>query len=275
MDWSALLRMPMTVLLVLAAVFALITLVQLVALRQRLHGGRHLAASWRALLCVGAFALTLLLAGAGCALRGYRLLGEEAPVVEIDAHILSPQRWVLTLSWPDGSTRRLQLAGDAWRVEAIVLKWKLPALLAGVPPLYRLDRLSGRYDDPVQEAQAPRTVIGFDEAGAFEWKLPALLAGVPPLYRLDRLSGRYDDPVQEAQAPRTVIGFDEAGAFDLLNLKKQYPRWVPEIDTVYGSGAFLPLVDGGHYAVSLMRTGALVARPDAATAEKISHPLGG
>ncbi|EIL96923.1 hypothetical protein UUA_16553 [Rhodanobacter thiooxydans LCS2] len=229
MDWSALLRMPMTVLLVLAAVFALITLLQLVVLRQRLHDGRHLAASWRALLCVACFALTLLLAGAGLALRGYRLLGEEAPVVEIDARILSPQRWALTLSWPDGSTRQLQLAGDAWRIEALVLKWKLPALLAGVPPLYRLDRLSGRYDDPAQEAAAPRT----------------------------------------------VIGFGEAGALDLLNLQKQYPRWVPEIDTVYGSGAFLPLVDGGHYAVSLMRTGALVARPDAATAEKISHPLGG
>jgi hypothetical protein len=37
----------------------------------------------------------------------------------------------------------------------VVLKWKLPALLAGVPPLYRLDRLSGRYDDPAQEASAP------------------------------------------------------------------------------------------------------------------------
>ena len=229
MDWSALLRMPMAVLLVLAAVFALVTLAQLVMLRRHLYAHRRAAASWRALLCVAAFALTLLLAGTGAALRGYRLLGEEAPVVEIDARILSPQRWALNLTWPDGSTREVELAGDAWRVEAIVLKWKLPALLAGVPPLYRLDRLSGRYDDPAQEATAPRT----------------------------------------------VIGFGKAGAFDLLSLKKQYPRWVPEIDTVYGSGAFLPLVDGGHYTVNLMRTGALVARPDAATAEKISHPLGG
>ena len=229
MDWSALLRMPTTVLLVLAAVFALVTLVQLVALRQRLYGGRRLAASWRALLCLAAFALTLLLAGAGYGLRGYRLLGEEAPVVEIDARILSPQRWALTLSWPDGSTRHVQLAGDAWRLEAVVLKWKLPALLAGLPPLYRLDRLSGRYDDPVQEAEAPRT----------------------------------------------VIGFGEAGAFDLPALSKQYPRWLPEVDTVYGSGAFLPLVDQGHYGVSLMRTGALVARPDEATERRIGQPLGG
>ena len=229
MDWSALLRMPMTVLLVLAAVFVLITLVQLVVLRRHLHARRHLAASWRALLCLLCFALALLLAGTGAALRGYRLLGEEAPVVDIDAHILSPQRWALTLTWPDGSTRQVQLAGDDWRIEAIVLKWKLPALLAGVPPLYRLDRLSGRYDDPAQEMSAPRT----------------------------------------------VIGFDDAGSLDLVKLGRKYPQWLPEVDTVYGSGTFLPLVDGGHYSVSLMRTGALVARPDAATAEQISHPLSG
>ncbi|EIL90824.1 MULTISPECIES: hypothetical protein [Rhodanobacter] len=229
MDWATLLRLPTTLLLVLAAVLALATLVQLVAVRQRLQGGRRLAASWRALLCLTCLALTLLLAGAGYALRGYRLLGEEAPVVEIDARILSPQRWDVTLNWPDGSTRQVQLAGDQWRIEAVVLKWKLPALLAGVPPLYRIDRLSGRYDDAAQEMNAPRT----------------------------------------------VIDFSENGRFDLLDLKKQYPRWLPEVDTVYGSGAFLPLVDQGHYTVSLMRTGALVARPDEATERRIGQPLGG
>jgi hypothetical protein len=229
MDWSALLRTPMTLLLVLAAVFALRTLAQLVMLRRHLRARRRAAASWRALLCVAAFALTLLLAGAGAALRGYHLLSGEAPVVEIDARILSPQRWALNLTWPDGSTREVELAGDDWRVEAIVLKWKLPALLAGVPPLYRLDRLSGRYDDPDQEMTAPRT----------------------------------------------VVRFDRAGSFDLVTLGKAHPGWLPELDTVYGSGAFLPLVDGGHYTVSLMRTGALVARADAATEQRIRHPLGG
>ncbi|WEN15496.1 hypothetical protein PY254_02120 [Rhodanobacter sp. AS-Z3] len=228
MDWAALLRLPTTLLLIMAAVLALITLVQLIAVRQRLHGGRRLAASWRAVLCIICFMLTLLLAGMGYALRGYRLLGEEAPVVDIDAHILSPQRWAVTLTRPDGRTRQVQLAGDDWRIEAVVLKWKLPALLAGVPPLYRLDRLSGRYDDANQEMQAPRT----------------------------------------------VISFSDAGGFDLLDLKKQYPSWLPEVDTVYGSGAFLPLVDQGHYTVSLMRTGALVARPDEATERRIGEPLG-
>ncbi len=124
MDWTALLRLPSTILLVLAVVALLFTLVQLVALRQCLHGGQRLASAVRAALLLVAFSLTLMLAGAGFALRGYRLLAEETPVVEIDARILSPQRWALTLHWPDGATRQVQLAGDDWRVEAIVLKWK-------------------------------------------------------------------------------------------------------------------------------------------------------
>ncbi|WP_114241904.1 hypothetical protein [Dyella sp. C9] len=227
MDWTALLRLPTTILLILAAIALFFTLVQLVALRQRLHGGQPVAAAGRAVLVLVAFALTLLLAGMGCALRGYRLLSEEAPVVEIDAHILSPQRWSLVLHWPDGSSRQLEVAGDAWRLEAVVLKWKSSALLAGLPPLYRLDRLSGRYDDP-------------------------------------------DD---EAHAPRTVTDFNEAGSFDLLDLHKQYPRWVPDVDVLFGSGVYLPLVDQGHYTVSLMRTGALVARPDEATEQRIAQPF--
>ena len=47
------------------------------------------------------------------------------------------------------------------------------------------------------------------------------------------------------------------------------------VDTVFGSGAFLPLVDEGHYSVSLMRTGALVARPDEATERRLGQPFGG
>jgi hypothetical protein len=227
MNWDALLRLPATLLLILALLGLLFTLVQLVRLRGHLHERRHAAAIYRSLLVLAGFCLTLVLAFGGLTLRGYRLLSEEAPVLEVDAHILSPQRFSLTLTWPDGSIRQVPVAGDAFRVEAIVLKWKLPALLAGAPALYRLDRVDGRYDDATQEATAPRT----------------------------------------------VTDFNQAGALDLLSVSRQYPQWLPEVDTVYGSGAFLPLVDAGHYSVSLMRSGALVARPDDATAQRLAQRL--
>lgn len=228
MNWNELLRLPTTLLAILAAVILFLALVQLVAARQHLHHRRHLAAGCHTLLLLVFLALGVIIAAMAVSLRGYRFLDEETPIVQIDAHILSPQRWAVTLTWPDTTTRKYMLAGDDFRVEAVVLKWKLPAMLAGVPPLYRLDRLSGRYDDSNQEANALRT----------------------------------------------IIDFSQAGAFDLLDLRKQFPRWLPEVDTVFGSGAYQPLVDGGHYNVSLMQTGALVARPDDATAQRIGQPLG-
>lgn len=227
MDWATLLQLPSTLLWILAALALLFALVQLAALGRRLRARRPFAAILRTLFLLVGLGLALLLAGAAWSLRGYRLLGEEAPVVTVDARILSPQRWALTLTWPDGQRRDVALAGDAWRIEALVLKWKLPAVLAGLPPLYRLDRLSGRYDDPADE-----------------------MNGI-----------------------RTVVDFRDAGDGDLVTLARAHPDWLPMVDTVYGSGAYLPLVDGGHYTVSLMRTGALVARPDEETADRIAHPL--
>ena len=221
-----LLRLPTTVLLVLAAILLLACLMQLLLLRRRLDAGAKLSAAWHGLLCVACLVLGVMLGVGGWALRGYRLLNEETPLVEVDAHILSPQRWAVTLGWPDGTTRQVQLAGDDWRVEAVVLKWKL-------------------------------------------------LVGLPPLYRLDRIDGRYDSVTQEQNAPRTVIALGATDGFDLLDLRHEYPRLLPMVDAVYGSGAFLPLVDGGHYTLSISGSGALVAKPDAATAQRIGSPLGG
>ena len=220
-----LLRLPATVLLVIAAILLLFCLLQLLTLRRRLDAGAKLSACWHGLLCLVCLVLSVLLGASSLALRGYRLLDEETPVVDVYAHILSPQRWAVTLGWPDGSTRQVQLDGDDWRVEAVVLKWKLP--------------------------------------------------GLPPLYRLDRIDGRYDSVTQEQNAPRTVIALGSADGFDLLDLRHAYPRLLPMVDAVYGSGAFLPLVDGGHYTLSISDNGALVARPDAATAQRIGSPLGG
>lgn len=229
MNWNEVLRLPTTLLVILTGVLLLCALVQWLAARQHVRHRRHLAATGHSLLLVVFLLLAAFFGGIAMSLRGYRFFNEETPVVQIDSHILSPQRWALTLTWPDGATRNVMLAGDDFQVDAIVLKWKLPAMLAGLPPLYRLDRISGRYDDVSQETNAPRT----------------------------------------------VIDFSQAGAGDLFDLKKQVPHWFPEVDTVFGSGAFLPLVDGGHYNVSLMRTGALVARPDEPTAQRIGQPLGG
>ena len=214
MNPSNWIELPATVLLFAAAVLLIATLFQGAACRRHLRCGRRVRAGGRLVLLLVCLALTVLLAGTGYSLRGYHLLGEEIPVMQIAAHQTGSEQWRLDLRMPDGAMRGVSLNGDAWRAEAVVLKWKLPGILAGLPPVYRFDRLSGRYADPMQAARTPPT----------------------------------------------VVTFEHAGNYDLFHLSLSHSEWLPMVDTVYGSGAYMPLADGAQYQLSLMRTGALVAR---------------
>lgn len=208
-----------------AVLCALLALMQ--GQRARLHWRerRRFAATHRALWSL-AFLLLALLGGiGGVGLLGWRRLTAEALVATIDVHRLGPQRYAVTVTTPDGAQRDVELAGDDWQLDARVIKWRPAAVVLGAPALYQLDRIGGRYRDPAQEREAPRSVV--------------------------------------ALAPRP--------AFDLWYLKQRHPRWLPWVDADYGSAAYLPLVDGGRYEVTLASAGGLVARPaDAATKEKLS-----
>jgi hypothetical protein len=191
---------------------------------------RHrFAATLRFLWCMVFLACALLGGLAGIVLLGYRRLAAEAEVARIDAHALDAQRYAVDIRTPDGETRRVELAGDDWQLDARVIKW------------------------------TPRAVV----------------LGAPPLYRLERIGGRYRDIAQERSAIRSVVALDDSMLPDLWTLKRSYPKWLPWIDADYGSAAYLPLVDGGRYVITLAAAGGLVARPaDEATARRISDATG-
>src|SRR5690606_25475512 len=65
----------------------------------------------------------------------------------------------------------LALAGDQWRIDGVVVGGRRPALLAGGPPLYAFDRISGRYRDIDRERSEPRTVHALHG-----WPVPDLAA---------------------------------------------------------------------------------------------------
>lgn len=108
------------------------------------------------------------------------------------------------------------------------------------------------------------------DARVLKWTPRAVELGAKPAYRLDRLSGRYHDAAQAQTTSPSVVALGSESAFDLWNIKKEFPQYLAMVDADYGSGAFLPLVNDGHYDASLTPLGGLIARPaDAATAEKI------
>ena len=107
------------------------------------------------------------------------------------------------------------------------------------------------------------------DARVLKWKGWANLVGLDAQYRLERVGGRYRDIEQERHGERTVYELSENTGVDLWELSTRYPRWMPFVDAVYGSAAYLPMADGARYEVKISQSG-LIARPINAAAEKVT-----
>ncbi|MGH8040659.1 MAG: hypothetical protein ACREPN_01300, partial [Rudaea sp.] len=147
------------ILIVGAVVAALIALAQAFAVRRHWRARRHLACAHRAAWLLVFVLCTLLMTGLGFALRGYRLLSAETPVASVQARRLGPQWFSVRVDFPDGSHRSQPLRGDEWQLDARVIKWTPRAVTLGAQPLYRLDRLSGRYRDATKAQNTLPSVV--------------------------------------------------------------------------------------------------------------------
>jgi hypothetical protein len=98
------------------------------------------------------------------------------------------------------------------------------------------------------------------DARVLKWRAFGTLLGFDTVYRLERLSGRYTDIAQERSAPRTVHALADEPGLDLWTLVRQYHRYLPLADALYGSAVYVPMADGAEYVVSVSASG-LVVRP--------------
>lgn len=124
---------------------------------------------------------------------------------------------------------------------------------------------------PAGSGEARRFVIRGDEwqidARVLKWHGVANLLGLDSYYRLERLSGRYASLASEVNGSRTVYGLVPDEGLDLWGIIKRYERWMPYVDAIYGSAAYLPMANGARYEISISQSG-LIARPANEAAEK-------
>ena len=106
----------------------------------------------------------LLLSSAGLAgavavgLRGYRALTLEVLAATVNTEPVGAQRFRATIVFPDRRIAMYELAGDAFYVDAHILKWHPIVNLLGLHTAYELDRVAGRYNDVAEERARPHTV---------------------------------------------------------------------------------------------------------------------
>lgn len=99
------------------------------------------------------------------------------------------------------------------------------------------------------------------DARILKWKGWANLLGLDSYYQLDRLSGRYEDiSLARKRAPSVVDLRQPPRGLDIWKLKQLLQGKLGFVDTLFGQGVYMPMVDGAHYRVTVGQSG-LIVRP--------------
>jgi len=125
----------------------------------------------------GSFAIALV-AGAVYSLfslldvLSYKQLLSEVPIATISIYEKGDQYYDLTLIDADSKEHRFDVHGDQWQLDARLLTWVGPLAAVGKKPLYRLDRLSGRYVSLEQARNAEQSIFSLKESSYVDlWQL--------------------------------------------------------------------------------------------------------
>jgi hypothetical protein len=167
-------------LLVMSIGFAVLAVLFTLGAVGALRGRRWLGGMVAGLTAALLFALAALAGTITVGLQGYRALTHEVVAATVHTEPLGagigqgdlgenrPRRFRATITLADGTLHMLDLAGDAFYIDAHILKWHPIANIFGLHTLYELDRVSGRYENLSAEQAGPRTVHSLAEAKAVD-----------------------------------------------------------------------------------------------------------
>ena len=177
----------MEMLAAIGGLFLLLAVFFLARSVRSVRRGQIIRAGGAGISCVASVAITI---AAGVLLYSYisydRLTSEQR-VSKIEFRRTGPSEYearVVTIGEID---RLYTLRGDEWQMDARVVSWTPPATILGLDPIYRLERLSGRYTDIQREREEERTVYSLTEEQPIDvWdiarRFPLLTPGVDAYY---------------------------------------------------------------------------------------------
>lgn len=156
-----------------ALISALLGLLLLLLGISRIRNRRIIAGGMGGLLAILFLSLGVILLLGGINLHTYQRLTYETAIARIEFHQSAPQQFLAVLQIAgQESGHSYKLTGDEWQIDARILKWRAPAILAGLDVRYRLERLSGRYRSIEQERTGPRSVFALSvDPGLNLWRM--------------------------------------------------------------------------------------------------------
>ena len=200
----------MNLLLTASTVFALLTLYFVFstarhAKRRRPVRATRSLAGGTASACAGGASIMLAFS-----YYGYDRLIDEQYVGRIQFSQSAPEQYVARVMVENEQDRMYELLGNEWQMDARVVTWKPPATLLGLDPIFRLDRLSGRYAEIDDERSKVRSVHALSEpvtmdVWQFARKYPKLMPGVDAHYGTATYLPMADDAIFEVTMTRTGL----------------------------------------------------------------------
>lgn len=161
---------------------------------------------------IGSFGIVIAtIAGLGGAnLYTYQRFTAESPVAVVHFTRSGPGAYDVTLVPQEGDAQRFSLTGDEWQLDVRMIKWKNWLAFLGESPLYRLDRISGRYADIEQARRRSVTAFHLGRADgidvwSFARKTGAWLPGIDAVYGSSVFLPMKDDVSYEVSMSATGL----------------------------------------------------------------------
>ena len=148
----------MTTLVIVAVCFLALSIAVWAAAVGALRRKRWLGGGVRVLLGLLFITLAALAGAITIGIQGYRALTYEEVAATVKTDPLAPQRFRATILLPNKRLAMYELAGDAFYMDAHILKWHPWANFIGLHTAYELDRVAGRYNSVTDERTKPHTV---------------------------------------------------------------------------------------------------------------------
>ncbi len=141
---------------------------------------------------------------------GYQRLTGEQLVTRVEFSRVAPYEYRARLMMEGQRDRFFLLTGDEWQIDARLVSWKPPATILGLEPIYRLERLSGRYAEVDQEREQPRTVHALTPKPLLDvWtvarQFPLLMPGVDAYYGTATYVPMADGAIYEVALSRDAL----------------------------------------------------------------------
>lgn len=148
----------MEALLAIAGVFTLLTLLFFGRMVRCTRRGRLLRAGGSCVSCIGSGVLATAAILVTFGYYSYDRLTEETVIAQIGFRATGPDAFEARLMREGRIDAEFPLRGNEWQIDARLVNWKPPMTILGLDPIYRLERLSGRYSSIDRERSEPRTV---------------------------------------------------------------------------------------------------------------------